>query len=126
MTLYVARRLLQAIPLLFGIATLTFVVIHLAPGDPMDAHVERIVQRGGGSERAIAMADALRERFGLDQPLHVQYGRWLSNVARGDFGTSFIHRRPVRDLLAEAIPYTLQLTLLPEQADAQDAPPAAG
>lgn len=109
---YVARRLAQAIPLLFGIATLTFVVIHLAPGDPMDAHIERIVQRGGGSERAIVMAEALRERFGLDQPLHVQYGRWLSNFVRGDFGTSFIHRRPVRDLLVEAIPYTLQLTLL--------------
>lgn len=109
---YVFKRLLQAIPLLLGIATLTFVVIHMAPGDPMDAYIERMMERGGGGEQAIQAAEALREKFGLDQPIHVQYYRWLSNFVQGDFGTSFARRRPVLDLLAEAIPYTLQLTLL--------------
>lgn len=108
---YVSRRLLQAVPLLLGIATLTFVVVHLAPGDPMDAYIERIMRSGGGPP-AVEAVEALREHFGLDQPLHVQYGRWLSNFVRGDLGSSFVHRRPVLDLIVEAVPYTLQLTLL--------------
>jgi len=108
---YILRRTLQAIPLLFGIATLTFVVIHLAPGDPMDAYIERLMRSGRGPA-ALEAVEALRVKFGLDQPLHVQYGRWLSNFVRGDLGDSFQYRQPVTDLLARAIPYTLQLTVI--------------
>ena len=54
----------------------------------------------------------LRVKYGLDQPMHIQYVRWLGNVLHGDFGESFRHRRPVSHLLAEAVPYTLQLTVL--------------
>ena len=105
---YILKRLLQSIPLLFGIVTITFVMIHVAPGDPMDMYLEPQRQRQMDPE----VIELIRKRYGLDQPLHVQYVRWVANVARGDFGESFRHRRPVNALLAEAIPYTLQLTVL--------------
>jgi peptide/nickel transport system permease protein len=58
------------------------------------------------------VVELLRKRYGLDQPVHVQYVTWLKNFARGDFGESFRSRRPVKDMLVEAVPYTLQLTIL--------------
>ena len=105
---YLLKRLLQAIPLLLGIVTITFVMIRLAPGDPMDIYLEPTRQRQMDPE----VIELIRKRYGLDQPIHVQYVKWVANVARGDFGESFRHRRPVNKLLAEAIPYTLQLTVL--------------
>ena len=108
MARYVVRRLLQAIPLLLGIVTVTFFMIRLAPGDPMDMYLEPQRQRQLDPE----VIELIRKRYGLDQPIHVQYVKWVANVVRGDFGESFRHRRPVNRLLAEAIPYTLQLTVL--------------
>lgn len=103
---YILKRLLQAIPLLLGIVTVTFFITRLAPGDPMDMYLER--RRQVDPE----VLELMRQKYGLDQPIHVQYVKWVANVARGDFGESFRHRRPVSHLLAEAIPYTLQLTIL--------------
>jgi peptide/nickel transport system permease protein len=111
---YVLKRLLTAIPLLLGIVTVTFFVIQAAPGDPMDMYLEPQRQRQVDPE----VIELLRQKYGLEQPIYVQYGRWLGNVLRGDFGESFRYRRPVSDLLAEAIPYTLQLTLLAVLLDA--------
>ncbi len=105
---YILKRLFQAIPLLVGIVTVTFFIIRLAPGDPMDMYLEPTPQRQLDPE----VIERTRKRYGLDQPIHGQYVRWVANVARGDFGESFRHRRPVNTLLAEAIPYTLQLTVL--------------
>jgi peptide/nickel transport system permease protein len=81
--------------------TLTFFVIRLAPGDPFLPPPERPISR----ERLIQ----LRHQFRLDEPLHIQYVGFLVNLARGRFGDSFTHRRPVADLLAAAIPHTLLL-----------------
>lgn len=114
MAWYVAKRLLQAIPLLLGIVTATFFIIRMAPGDPMDIYLERTRVRQVDPE----VIEAIRQKYGLDEPIHVQYARWLGNVARGDLGESFRHRRPVRDLLSEAIPYTLQLAVLALLLDA--------
>lgn len=111
---YIAKRLLQAIPLLFGIATITFFVIHLAPGDPMDMFLEPRLRRQMDPEAI----ELLRQRFGLDQPIHVQFGKWLASVAQGDLGESFRYRRPVTSLIAERIPYTLQLAVLALMFDA--------
>lgn len=108
MTRYILKRLLQAIPLLLGILTITFFIIRLAPGDPMDMYLEPTRQRQLDPE----VIELIRQKYGLDQPLHIQYVKWVANVARGDFGESFRHRRPVNRILAEAIPYTLQLTVL--------------
>ncbi len=105
---YLVKRLLQAIPLLLGIVTITFVMIRLAPGDPMDIYVEPTRQRQLDPE----VIELIRQKYGLDEPMYVQYVKWIANVAKGDFGESFRYRRPVNRLLAEAIPYTLQLTVL--------------
>lgn len=108
MVRYIVKRLLQAIPLLLGVATVTFFIVHLAPGDPMDMFLEQRFRRQIDPE----VIELLRQKYGLDQPLHVQYVKWIGNLARGDLGESFRHRRPVATLIAERIPFTLQLTVL--------------
>lgn len=111
---YILKRLLQAIPLLLGIATITFTMVHLAPGDPMDMYIEERMQRDVDPE----VIELLRKKYGLDQPLPVQYAKWIGNVARGDLGESFRYRRPVATLIAERVPYTLQLAALALALDA--------
>lgn len=105
---HILKRLAQAIPLTWGILTITFFISHMAPGDPMDMYVEAQRQRQVDPQ----VIEFFRQKYGLDLPIHVQYGKWLGNVVKGDFGESFRYRRPVLDLIAERIPYTLQLTLL--------------
>lgn len=85
------------------ITTLTFLLLHLAPGDPIAASLE-----GNGVSPAIRAH--WRATFGLDRPLGEQYLRWLASVARGDLGYSYSFHRPVGDVLAEALPRTLLLT----------------
>ena len=102
---YLLRRLLGAIPLLLGILTLIFFVMHLAPGDPTD----RIFSNPNVSPEVI---EQMRRNLGLDQPLHVQYGRWLWSFVRGDFGYSFGQMRPINEILPAVLWNTLQLTLI--------------
>ncbi len=104
---YILVRLLQAIPLLFGIATVTFVIVHLAPGDPMDMFLEPRFRRQVDPE----VIELLRQKYGLDQSIHVQFAKWLGNMIHGDFGESFRYRRSVAGLILERVPYTLQLTI---------------
>jgi peptide/nickel transport system permease protein len=111
---YIIKRLLLSVPLVLGIVTATFFLSHLAPGDPMDMYLEPQRQRQVDPE----VIELLRAKYGLDQPIHVQYVAWLKNVVRGDFGESFRHRRPVKDMLVEAVPYTIQLTILAILLDA--------
>jgi peptide/nickel transport system permease protein len=99
---FVLRRLLGAIPLLVGIATIIFFVLHLAPGDPTTFYFNPNVPP--------EIIEQLRRNLGLDQPLHIQYVRWLTSFFTGDFGYSFAQSRPVRDILLEALPNTLMLT----------------
>ncbi|HEV3050724.1 MAG TPA: ABC transporter permease [Longimicrobium sp.] len=102
---YLLRRLLGAIPLLLGILTLIFFVMHLAPGDPTD----RIFSNPNVSPEVI---EQMRRNLGLDQPLHIQYGRWLWSFVRGDFGYSFGQMRPINEILPAVLWNTLQLTLI--------------
>jgi peptide/nickel transport system permease protein len=97
-----ARRVLQAVGIVFLVATFTFVLIHLAPGDPFSAGLDS----GYITEATRAQ---LRAAYGLDRPLPEQYLLYLRNVARGDLGYSFSMRRPVADALAVALPNTLLL-----------------
>jgi peptide/nickel transport system permease protein len=108
MVRFIIKRLLQAIPLLLGIATITFFIVHMAPGDPMDMYLEPRMHQQIDPE----VIETIRRKYGLDQPIHVQYFKWLGNLAQGDLGESFRYRRPVTSLLGERIPYTLQLALL--------------
>jgi peptide/nickel transport system permease protein len=99
---FLAGRLAQAAIVVFLVTTVTFVLIHLAPGDP----IATALNRPGVTE---AVRQQYREDFGLDRPLGEQYVRWLSNAARGDLGWSISFRRPVRDVIADALPRTLLL-----------------
>jgi peptide/nickel transport system permease protein len=99
---YVAGRLLQAAIVILLVTTVTFVLVHLAPGDPFAV----ALQRPGVTE---SVRQQWREEFGLDRPIAEQYVRWLGNAARGELGFSFSFRRPVRDVIADALPRTLLL-----------------
>jgi peptide/nickel transport system permease protein len=99
---YVAGRLLQATIVVLLVTTVTFVLVHLAPGDP----IAMLIDRPGVTE---AVRQQWRESFGLDRPLGEQYVRWISNTLRGDLGYSFRFRRPVADVIAGALPQTLLL-----------------
>ncbi len=100
---YVARRLLQALPLMFVVLTVNFVLVHLAPGDPIT-----FLAGDQGTEEYFAEQ---RARFGLDEPIYQQFGRYLLNAARGDFGYSYGYGQGVFSIILERVPATLLLML---------------
>jgi peptide/nickel transport system permease protein len=103
-TLYILRRLVQLIPVLFIASFIVFFIIHLIPGDPVEIML--------GEERYDRQQyELLRKKLGLDEPLAVQYAHWLGRVARGDLGQSLRTQRPVLDTVLERFPATLYLAL---------------
>jgi peptide/nickel transport system permease protein len=100
---YVARRMLQLVPLLFGISIVVFAVIQAAPGGPEGS----LLNTGRFIDPQVI--EAYRQRLGVDQPVHIQYVRWLSSAIRGDLGISFSSTRPVADMIWERLPATLEL-----------------
>jgi len=96
------RRAVHGILIVWLVATATFFLLHVAPGDPIAASLDSPLTPP-------AVRAHYRHLYGLDQPLSVQYGRWLAMVAHGDFGFSFPHRRPVSAVIASALPNTLLL-----------------
>lgn len=103
MVRFIVRRLLLTIPVLLGVATLVFSLIHLVPGDPVQAML-------GDSATPQDLAD-MRARLGLDRPLYIQYGAFLRNAVRGDLGTSLRTNQPVTAAIAERMPATFELAL---------------
>lgn len=94
------------IPLIFGITLITFIVIHLAPGSPVEVQTEM-------SLKVTAQAkENLKKLYGLDKPLHVQYFDWLQRFLKLDFGKSFVDGRKVIDKITERIPITLTINIL--------------
>jgi peptide/nickel transport system permease protein len=107
MWLYILKRLGLMIPMLLGITLISFTVIHLAPGTPTD------MQTTLNPKASLEAQKRLRELYGLDKPLIVQYGDWLTRLAHLDFGRSFSpDRRPVWDKIKERIGITLSLNLM--------------
>jgi peptide/nickel transport system permease protein len=108
MLTYALRRLVLAVPLLFGITCISFVVIHLAPGDPTEVMTGDLRADASAHTRKI-----LQEAYGLDKPLPVQYWNWLSRLVRLDFGRSFSpDGRPVLAKIVERLPVTLLLNIV--------------
>jgi peptide/nickel transport system permease protein len=105
MSSYVLRRLLVAIPTVIGVTMLVFGMLHLVPGDP----VEVMFQDATLSARD---RELIREQLGLNDPLPVQYGRFLANAVRGDLGQALFVQRPVARILAAELPYTIRLAVL--------------
>ncbi|MHA3980791.1 ABC transporter permease [Halovulum sp. GXIMD14794] len=111
---FLAERLLSAIPLLIGISIVAFSIINLVPGDFVDAWAGKTMAMTGLSEEEIAPQVAeMRERYGLNQPLPVQYVTWMKNILlHGDFGMSFAHNRPVTEVIGLRLPRTILLALI--------------
>lgn len=102
MTRYLVTRVLLAIPTFLAVLTLVFFVVRVIPGDPATAALGDYA-----SEEAVT---ALRERMGLNDPLYVQYFRFLGDLLRGDLGTSMITGKEISELVKQVLPYTLELT----------------
>ena len=104
MTTYLARRLLLMVPTLLVVSVMVFIIMRLLPGDVVNLMFQDLGY-------AASLAE-MRARLGLDLPFHQQYGRWLADVLRGDFGQSLWTQRAVLSVLAERLPVTLELGLL--------------
>src|SRR5258708_11148515 len=104
MLIYISQRLLQAIPVLIGISVLSFLMLHLVPGDPVQIFA-------GDKPLTPERAAELRHQYGLDRPLVVQYFDYASHAVRGDLGVGLRSQRPVVDSILQALPGTAQLTM---------------
>jgi peptide/nickel transport system permease protein len=111
---YILRRLIIAFFMLIGIAFVSFAVIQLPPGDVATNYKVFLLQQAGMTEeQAEEQANNLRRRYGLDQPLPIQFVNWIKGiVTEGKFGYSFAYRRDVGELIAERLPKTLLLALM--------------
>ena len=111
------------IPTLIGITIVTFVIINLAPGSPVEQRIQQLrfgsMGSGGGgggaghgSDKSSAVSEevieALKKQYGFDKPVHIRYWIWLKNISRLDFGESFTYEEPVLDVIASKIPVSLQ------------------
>src|SRR5262245_65695324 len=104
---YALRRLVLALPLLLGITLISFTLMHIAPGEPTD--IQGDVPTTSDKE----MRNRLRQEWGLDKPIHVQYWNWLTRIVQLDFGRSFSpDARPVLQKIRERLPVTLLLNVV--------------
>jgi peptide/nickel transport system permease protein len=104
LTRFIARRLLVTIPVVFGLVFIVFSLARLIPGDPCRAVL--------GERATDAVCDDFIHRYGLDQPIPIQFGLYLGQLSRGDLGESIKHSQPVTELLIERLPTTIELTIL--------------
>jgi peptide/nickel transport system permease protein len=103
---YLGRRLVQLVPVLFLMSVMVFLILYLLPGDP--ATLALI----GHGATTMEHVEELREQMGLNDPIYVQYGRYLANAVRGNLGTSARFRRPVTEIIMEQFPATLKLSIV--------------
>lgn len=101
---YILKRLVIALPVLFGISVIAFFMVRLVPGDTVTALL--------GANYNEEQASIIRDKLGLDEPLLVQYGIWISNVFQGDLGFSSFTNQPVLESIVERMPVTIELTLI--------------
>jgi peptide/nickel transport system permease protein len=110
MAAYIARRLLYMIPTLVLISVVSFVIIQLPPGDFLTTYAAGLAAQGETVDPAVLAA--LRQRYGLGEPFHVQYWKWITGIVlRGDFGQSFEWNRPVADLIWNRLGLTVMLSV---------------
>ena len=101
---YIGERALQTVPVLIGISVITFLMLHLVPGDP-------VLLFAGDKPLTEARAAEIRHQLGLDRPLWTQYGDYAGHLVRGDLGRALRSQRPVLDSILEVLPATVELTL---------------
>jgi peptide/nickel transport system permease protein len=111
---FIGVRLLQAIPVLFAMSVITFIIINAPPGDYGDFIRSNMITQGNATIAAAeAAAKQYRELHGLNDPLVIQYFRWIGGIlTRGDFGHSFLYNKPVSEVVGDRLPATLMLALV--------------
>lgn len=111
MLAYIARRVLLMIPTVFLISIISFIAIQLPPGDYLTSYVAQLRTMGDNIEQEAI--DSLRERYGLGEPIYVQYTKWITGIIlRGDWGQSMEWQKPVKELIGERILLTVVLSLV--------------
>jgi microcin C transport system permease protein len=110
------------IPTLFGITIVTFIIINLAPGSPIEQKIQQMKfggmghesSKGGDKSSAVSeeVIEALKKQYGFDKPIHVRYWIWLKNIAHLDFGESFTYEEPVLDVVTSKLPVSLQFGVI--------------
>ena len=103
MTQFLIRRLILLLPVIFGITFVTFALARILPGDPCYASL--------GEKATVAQCDAFSERYGFNDPILVQFARYLTDMLHGDFGESLKDSRPVTNIILERLPMTLEITI---------------
>ena len=106
---YLARRLLLAIPTIFGVSVLIFVVMRILPGDPLAAMID---EESGPSSYSEQQREVIMESLGLNRPLHIQYLDWMWDVARGNLGRSFWKDSTIMDMVKRRGPVTAEIGIL--------------
>lgn len=119
---YFLKRVLMIIPTLFGITLLSFVIINLAPGSPIEQEIQKMRFGGVGFEGSSGSSntygvseevlEGLKKQYGFDKPMHIRYFIWLKNIVTLDFGESFSHYEPVLDVILQRFPVSLQFGVI--------------
>jgi len=107
---YIMRRLLYGIIVLFLMTIVSFVIIQLPPGDYLTTYIAQLSRSGQVVDKAQALS--LRKQYGLDQPVYIQYFKWMREMLHGNFGMSFAWNKPVTELIAERLPLTIMISFL--------------
>lgn len=108
---FLTKRMIFMVPTLIAVSMVTFAIIQLPPGDYLTTLMADWASQGGAVEAGTL--EALRDRYGLDQPIHVQYWKWVSGIVlNGDFGVSFEFNRPVTDVIWDRLGFTLLISVL--------------
>lgn len=105
---FILRRLVLLVPLMFIITIVTFVLIQLPPGDYLTTYINQL--EASGTQVSEAEIENLKRLYGLDQPVYIQYVRWMKSVFQGKFGWSFQWQRPVSEVVMERLPMTLLIS----------------
>lgn len=112
MFIYLVRRILIAIPTFLGITLVTFLIINMAPGGPIEQKLQKIRMSGGGGGSSAAISqdliDSLNKQYGFDKPVYERYWIWLKNISKLDFGDSYSYQEPAIDVITSKFPVSLQ------------------
>ena len=107
---YIVKRTLVLIPLLLALSIVVFIIIQLPPGDYLTTYINQL--RSTGMEVTEDQIKALEARYGFDQPMYIQYLKWMKNLLKGNMGYSFVYNRPVNALVGSRLPATIAISLV--------------
>jgi peptide/nickel transport system permease protein len=106
---YIARRTILAIITVVALSIISFIIIQLPPGDYVTSYIAQL--QSSGSSVSAEQAESIRQRYGLDRPVYVQYFRWMSQLVQGNYGVSMLYNRPVKEVIGDRLLLTVVVTL---------------